>query len=87
MSLVRRYWFGLKVTLLMGLVALVHFRVGVQQLYPMAQNSFSGPFSGVVNTLEFVVPLAIVAIVGATWLWVLVSPVQEERTVRRRVRR
>lgn len=87
MSQLRRYWFAIKVTIAMGVVAIAHFRVGVNQLYPMAQNTFSGPFTPVVNTLEFIVPLAIVGIVGVTWLWVLISPVQEERVVRRRVRR
>lgn len=87
MSLIRRYWFAIKVSVLMGVVTIVHFRVGVDHLYPMATNDFAGPFSSVVNTLEFLVPLAVVVIVGATWFWVLVSPVQEERVVRRRVRR
>lgn len=86
MSQVRRYAFAIKITLLMALATIIHFRVGVEQLYPLAQGTFSGPFTGVVNTLEFIVPIVIAGIVGVTWLWVLVSPVQEERVVRRRVR-
>lgn len=85
MSQIRRYAFAMKMTLVMGLAAIIHFRVGVEQIYPLARGDFSGPFTGIIDIIEFVVPLAIVIIVLATWVWVLISPVQEERTVRRRV--
>lgn len=83
MSQIRRFAFAMKVTIAMGLAAIIHFRVGVEQIYPLARGDFAGPFSGIIGILEFLVPLAIVIIVLATWLWVLISPVQEERTVRR----
>lgn len=83
MSQIRRFAFAMKVTLAMGLAAIIHFRVGVEQVYPLGTGDFSGPFSGIINIIEFTVPLTIAIIVIATWVWVLISPVQEERTVRR----
>lgn len=82
MSQVRRWWFGMKMTVAMSFAAVIHFRVGVEQLYPMARTDFSGPYSPVIDTLEFIVPLAIVIILLATWAWVLYSPIQRERNVR-----
>lgn len=83
MSQIRRFAFAMKVTLVMGLAAIIHFRVGVEQIYPLARNDFAGPFTGIIDILEFTVPLAIAIIIIATWVWVLIGPVQEERTVRR----
>lgn len=83
MSQIRRYAFAMKMTLVMGLAAIIHFRVGVEQIYPLARGDFSGPFTGIIDIIEFTIPLTIAIIVIATWVWVLISPVQEERTVRR----
>lgn len=83
MSQIRRFAFAMKVTIAMGLAAIIHFRVGVERIYPLAQGDFSGPFTPIIEILEFTVPLAIAIILLATWVWVLISPVQEEHTVRR----
>jgi len=82
-SQIRRVVLAVSVTIAMSFVALIHFRVGVPHLYPLATQDVAGPFSHVVVTLEFIVPIAIAGITLATWGWVLVGPVQQERTVRR----
>lgn len=82
MGQIARVAFASKVTVAMGFAALVYFRLGVNQLFPLAKNSHSGPFTPGVEAAEFVVPIAIAVIILASWAWVLVAPVQEERTVR-----
>lgn len=79
MSGLKRYGFAIKVTIGMAFAALIHFRIGVNVLYPLATGEFSGPFTPGVEALEVIVPVTIGIILVATWLWVFVSPVQEER--------
>lgn len=79
MSQVKRVWFAIRVTIAMGLAAIVHFRVGVDHLYPMATNTFSGPFSEYAAMLESLVPVAIGIILIASWAWVIYAPTQEEK--------
>lgn len=82
MGQVQRIWFAIKVTVGMTVATIIHFRWGVNHLYPMAQTggAFAGPFSPTANALETVVPIAIAVIVLSTWAWVLYSPIQQERT-------
>jgi hypothetical protein len=79
MSGIKRFWFAIRVTFLMGLAAIIHFRIGVDYLYPMATNDFTGPFSSYADALEGVVPVAIGVVLVATWAWVIYSAVQEEK--------
>lgn len=87
MGQVARFVFGLKFTITMAFAALVHFRLGVNHVYPLAQNDFAGPFTHAVDLVETVVPIAIAILLVVVWVWVVISPIQEEQRVRRRVRR
>jgi len=87
-SQIRRVIIASALTIAMSFTALIHFRVGVPYLYPMAQGNSnglaSGPFSGVAASAEFIVPIAIAGVVFVSWYWVIVGPIQQSRTVRRR---
>jgi len=83
-SQIKRIALATAVTIAMAFAALIHFRIGEEHLYSIAENDLGGPFSGVVGTLGFIIPIAIGGILVVTWYWVLVGPVQDERTVRRR---
>lgn len=86
-SQIRRVIIATAITIAMSFAALIHFRIGVPHLYPMAQGNSNGlakgPFSGVAASAEFVVPIAIAGIVFVSWYWVVVGPIQQSRTVRR----
>lgn len=78
MSLIKRVWFAIRVNIAMGLAAIIHFRIGVDYLYPMAQTH-SGPFTQYAAALEGIVPIAIALAFIATWGWVIYGTVQEEQ--------
>jgi len=83
-SQIRRVVLAVSITIAMLFVGVIHFRVGVPHLYPLATQDVTGPFSHVVETLEFIVPISIAGITLSAWGYVLVAPVQQERAVRRR---
>jgi hypothetical protein len=85
MSQIKRLWFAIRVTIAMGLTAIFHFRIGVDYLYPMAIDTYSGPFSTYASALESLVPVAISIVLVAAWAYVIFGSVQEEK--RRVVRR
>lgn len=70
-------WFF--VTIICAIAGIIHFRVGVAHLYPMATEEFSGPFSPAVERLEIIVPLALVVIILGVGVWAMAGGVQEER--------
>lgn len=72
------YAFAIKMTFAMALASIIYFRVGLD-LISYAKNDFSGPFTGVAEFLEIVVPVSIGIILVGTWLWVIYGPVQRER--------
>jgi len=79
MSLIKRVWFAIRVNIAMGLAAIIHFRIGVDHLYPMATSTFSGPFSTYADGLEAIIPVAIAVALIASWAWVIYGTVQEEQ--------
>lgn len=86
MSLIKRVWFAVRVNIAMALLAIIHFRIGVDYLYPLATEDFQGVFSQWAAALENIVPIAIAVIVVATWAWVIYGTVQEEQKRAVRVR-
>jgi len=79
MSTIKRVWFAIRVNIAMALAALIHFRIGVDYLYPMATQDFTGPFSQYATGLENIVPVAIALAMLASWAWVVYGTVQEEQ--------
>ena len=65
--------------------ALLYNEVFIQTLLPVVD--MSGQFSQPVAILEAIVPIVLLVLLGAVWLWVIAGAVQDERTVQtRRVR-
>lgn len=78
-----RMGLGAAFTVALAILAMVYFRVG-QPIFDMATGEYSGEFSYIVANLEVVVPAIIGCLLLATWIWVIVGPVQKEPTARRR---
>lgn len=85
MSTWARIGVALQVTVALGLAGILYQQVFVESLLP--EVSRDGLFSQPVMILENIVPVVIVAILLATWIWVIAGAVQDERTVNRQVRR
>ena len=71
------------VTVGMALAAVLYFRFGLV-ITGLATNEHAGMFSTPAALAEEIVPVVIGIILAATWLWVFISPWQEE--LRRRER-
>jgi hypothetical protein len=85
MSTWRRIGVALFTTVGLMIAGLLYNEVFVQELLPLVDKD--GLFSTPVMWLENLVPIVIVAILLATWAWVIAGAVQDEKTVdRRRVR-
>jgi hypothetical protein len=80
----RRMWILTIVTIGVATVAVIHLRFGVEIVYPMAKNQFSGPFTPAVTALETLVPLILALVEGGTIVWTMAGGVQRERS---RIRR
>jgi len=82
----QRIGVGLVSTIGLMLGGLLYNEVFVENLLPIVDTS--GQFSTPVVWLDRIVPVVIVALLVAVWIWVIAGAVQDERTVdRRRVRR
>ena len=72
-------------TIALAVGALLYNEVFVQTLVPVVD--MDGQFSQPVVILEAIVPIILLVLLGAVWLWVIAGAVQDERTVQtRRVR-
>jgi hypothetical protein len=69
-------------TLALAVGGLLYNEVFVQTLLPVVD--MDGQFSQPVGLLEVIVPLVIVVLLAAVWLWVIAGAVQDETTTRRR---
>ena len=82
----QRIAFALFSTVGLLLAGLIYNEVFLTEIYPLIDNS--GTFSAPVVWLNRLVPIVIVTLALAVWVWVIAGAVQDERTVdRRRVRR
>jgi len=72
-------------TIALAVGALLYNEVFVQTLVPVVD--MDGQFSQPVVILEAIVPIILLVLLAAVWLWVIAGAVQDERTVQtRRVR-
>lgn len=86
MGNITRYQFAAATTVMcLGFAALYEqaFKADGIGLYNQAVNVHSGPFSGLVVTIDNLYPVAVAIILFVVWAYALVGGVQEERTVRR----
>jgi hypothetical protein len=63
-------------TIGVGIAGIIYYRVGVDNLFPMAMG---GPFSPAVGTLETLVPLILALIEVGVAAWAIAGGVQQER--------
>lgn len=82
----KRISFAHGVTLSMAITALIHFRFGMK-IIELATNEHAGPFSAPAELLEVIVPVVIGIVLAGTWLWVVISPWQQEQRRREQQRR
>jgi hypothetical protein len=76
---------ALAYTIALMVGALLYSEVFVQTLLPIVD--MDGQFSQPVAILEVLVPVVLLVLLAAVWLWVIAGSVQDERTIRtRRVR-
>lgn len=76
MGYVQRLALAFTVTIGVAVTAIIYFRVG-NSLFDLAQTG--GPFDSVIPMLEALVPVALVLLLGGTWLWVIYGGVQRKR--------
>jgi hypothetical protein len=86
MATYRRIGVAIIWTIGLAMAGLIYNRVFVSALLPLVDPN--GTFSTPVTWLDNLVPVVIVILLLAVWIWVIAGAVQDERTVdRRRVRR
>ena len=86
MSTFRRFGVASFYTLALAVGGIFYSQVFVDGLLPYVQEG--GTFSQPVFIMNRVVPIALLVILAAVWIWVVAGAVQDEQTVeRRRVRR
>jgi len=86
MSTFRRFGVGLITTVALMVAGLIYNRVFTGALLPLVDPE--GTFSTPVVWLDNIVPVVIVMILLATWVWVIAGVAKNERAVEnRRVRR
>ena len=82
----RRIGFAVFSSLAIAVGALIYNEVFVAELLPIVPTE--GPFGTPVVWLERVVPIVLLVLLLAVWVWVVAGAVQDERRVdRRRARR
>lgn len=86
MSHMQRFGYALFATLALGIGGIIYSEVFSASLMPLVTGEHSGQFTQYVEWLDQLVPLIIVILLLAVWLWVIGGAVQQERTVERRRR-
>jgi len=72
----RRFQYGVGATIGLGGLALIYQQV-FTPIFDMADSN--GPFTHVLTSAHNVVPILIVVLLLAVWIWMVVAPVQQER--------
>jgi hypothetical protein len=86
MSTFARFGVALFYTLALAVGAIFYQRVFVNELLPLVEQG--GTFSQPVFIMNRIVPIVLLVILLAVWIWVVAGAVQDETTVdRRRIRR
>ena len=86
MSTFGRFAYGFYATIAVAIGGLIYNEVFVENLLQFAPTE--GPFAAPVEYLQIIVPIVLLTILLAVWVWVLIGGVQEERRVeQQRIRR
>lgn len=84
MTQVRRLLFAASQFIAMLILGVIYIR-GYLPMADMVPDS--GPFTGIVDTVEVIVPITIGAYLLFVALWVIAGPIQRERKAQTEVRR
>jgi len=76
----QRFGILVAVTIANSIAAIIYYRVGVAELFPMATGASSGPMTPAVTTLQTLVPVVIAVIELGVIVWVIAGGVQRERS-------
>lgn len=87
MSASKRMMVGAQVVLTCGVAGIIHYRVFLPKLYPLATGRFSGPWTQPVEILANLVPTLLLVIVFGTFVWVVAGGIQKERKRDENIRR
>lgn len=68
-----------------AVVGIIYYRIGVNNVFDLAQNAHSGPFTIVVTRLELMVPIILAIIQLFLLAYLIIGGVQQERTQARQV--
>ena len=79
MSTFGRFAYGFYATIAVAIGGLFYNEIFVENLLQFAPTE--GPFAAPVEYLQIIVPIVLLTILLAVWVWVLVGGVQEERRV------
>ena len=79
MSTFGRFAYGFYATIAVAIGGLFYNRIFVENLLQFAPTE--GPFAAPVEYLQIIVPIVLLTILLAVWVWVLIGGVQEERRV------
>lgn len=79
----RRIMFAFALTIADAIAAVIYYRIGVGELFPIA-NNHQGPFSPLIGQLKAIVPLVLMLLLVFAWGYVVWGAVQRERSVRAR---
>lgn len=86
MGHVRRIAYTVAAEIALAILAIIYLYAGVP-LIDLAVNTHTGPFSGAVEILYTIIPAIIGILQLAIVVWLVVSPVQRQRSVSRVPRR
>lgn len=84
MGYMQRFGFAFAATIALSIAGIIYARVFTTELAPLATETHSGPFDDPVIWMDQLIPVIIVILLLAVWLWVIAAGVQEEKTVQRR---
>ena len=79
MSTFGRFAYGFYATIAVAIGGLFYNEIFVENLLQFAPTE--GPFAAPVEYLQIIVPIVLLTILLAVWVWVIVGGVQEERRV------
>jgi len=87
MTASKRLMVGAKIIIGCLVVGIIHYRVFLPKLKPLATGRFDGPWTQPVTMLEGFVPALLLVITFGTIVWILVGGIREERKRDEMIRR
>lgn len=83
MRTIQRFMLAIAWTVGLAVLGIIYEQV-FGELFDLATGEHAGQFTSRVEQLDLIVPLLVVILLLAVWLWAIAGAVQQERTVQRR---